>query len=614
MPDIPPFEMPEGALSNTDQILPSQIGYLGLGTPGGETTAITGYCRGAYAFSDGTGLNYFGTITSLYKQTTGGGTITDISRASSTDYGASSTDANAANWEFAEYGDWKLATNGYDVPQVLKVTNFQDLAGAPPAAKFMLIFGERLILGNLSLSLSRGTTATSVANSYFKYKIAGVYYTKTATVAGTALAAGTIPQNKYGLYRFTIDAAGTITCTPAAANFTTGYNSAALAIAAIPAVPANNAEMGYIVVMSTNAAGFVGNTDALMGGTGGNPAAFTNYYVDCTIRSDKMLYWSALADLENWTPSATTGCGYQDMPDMIGEITGIAAISGGFTITSENSISVGWLSRGTDVFNFTLKEQNIGCRAYTVQSANHGIFGMSYRDFIFFDGNTARSIGDGVRYNIFGAVGVPTGIIPVGAISTISMILPAVFSSCQDPTDYIIYWTYFWMSDVGSYSKTITYNWKLGQFTLYQSQDTTAGDAYIINHFYHNPNLLYQQAMVFVIATTVIWRYGYGTAGTSGYLTTREISLRGEDGEMKTIMITGVRPRISGYSTAVAVTTYSRMNEDDTPLETTATIATSSSTSWADLRATGRYHKIKTTLSGGVIKTIDVKYQVAGTR
>lgn len=117
-----------------------------------------------------------------------------------------------------------------------------------------------------SMGLAIGGTTTNVASGAFSFYIAGTKYTKTALPAGTALAAGTIPQNKWGIYRFSINAAGTIAVTPGALNFTTGYASEALAIAALPALPASSADMGYVTVMSTTGGGFIGGTSNLNDG------------------------------------------------------------------------------------------------------------------------------------------------------------------------------------------------------------------------------------------------------------------------------------------------------------------------------------------------------------
>lgn len=126
--------------------------------------------------------------------------------------------------------------------------------------------------------LSMGSTNTAVASIAFDYQIGTTLYSKTAVATGTALAAGTIPADTWGIYRFSVNTSGTITSTAGAANFTTGYGTEALAIAALPAVPANEWNMGYVTVKTAVGNTFIGGTSALEGGTGGNPSSDTNYY------------------------------------------------------------------------------------------------------------------------------------------------------------------------------------------------------------------------------------------------------------------------------------------------------------------------------------------------
>ncbi len=135
-----------------------------------------------------------------------------------------------------------------------------------------------------SPELAIGSTDTQVASGAFDYQIGAAaggvntFKKKGAVAAGTALAAGTIPINKWGVYLVSIDAAGTITVTGGAANGTTGYASEAAAIAALPATPASQAALGYFTVQTHSGTTFIGTTDALAGGTTGNEAAATNYY------------------------------------------------------------------------------------------------------------------------------------------------------------------------------------------------------------------------------------------------------------------------------------------------------------------------------------------------
>ena len=136
-----------------------------------------------------------------------------------------------------------------------------------------------------SAALTFGGTATNVFSTTFGFDIAGTGYSKAAVAAGTPLAAGTIPQNTWGIYKYSIIANGTIASTAAAANFTTGYASEALAIAALPATPAVSAYMGYVAVMSTAVGGFVGGTSNL------NDAGVTANYLSAS-NYTKPYHWN----------------------------------------------------------------------------------------------------------------------------------------------------------------------------------------------------------------------------------------------------------------------------------------------------------------------------------
>lgn len=125
-------------------------------------------------------------------------------------------------------------------------------------------------------ALSRGTTVT-LASSQCVITIAGVPVSVAATTAQALGALGTIPASLWGIIGVDAVAAGTISFVSGAANYGAGYATEALAIAAAPAKTTNKARIGYLTILAS-ASGFVVGTDALAGGTGGNPATTTNYY------------------------------------------------------------------------------------------------------------------------------------------------------------------------------------------------------------------------------------------------------------------------------------------------------------------------------------------------
>lgn len=144
-------------------------------------------------------------------------------------------------------------------------------------------------------TLARGTTVT-LATGAQTIQIAGVPSAITAQTAQAFGALGTIPASKWGLISVERVAAGTTTFVSAAANYTTGYTTEALAIAALPAISANKVRVGYVTILAT-ASTFVVGTDALAGGTGGNPATTTNYYNDPSIYGQAALTAKQIGDM-----------------------------------------------------------------------------------------------------------------------------------------------------------------------------------------------------------------------------------------------------------------------------------------------------------------------------
>jgi len=124
---------------------------------------------------------------------------------------------------------------------------------------------------------SIGTTVT-LAVSASVVAINGVIGAAlTAETAKAFGSLGTIPTATWGLIVIERIANSTTSFVSAAANYSTGYATEALAIAAMPAQSASKAVVGYLTILAASP-GWVAGTDALAGGTGGTPATTTNYY------------------------------------------------------------------------------------------------------------------------------------------------------------------------------------------------------------------------------------------------------------------------------------------------------------------------------------------------
>lgn len=144
----------------------------------------------------------------------------------------------------------------------------------------------RTYLGDGLLQI--GTLAIDAVPEKFKtttvalYRITGVGFRKAATTALTFTAAHVVTASKFGIILVQINDAGTISTKVPAATPTTAmaYNTAALALAALPSPDASNIALGYIAI-ANNAGDWTANTDDLTNGSDVTTATF----VDATVLS-----------------------------------------------------------------------------------------------------------------------------------------------------------------------------------------------------------------------------------------------------------------------------------------------------------------------------------------
>ncbi len=141
-------------------------------------------------------------------------------------------------------------------------------------------------------ALAIGSTKPDMATALFHYFIGGKHYIKAAVAAGSGLGTDTVPQDKYGAVALEIGADGTIDAIVAADN-ATGYTTAALALAAIPAASSGHARIGTVTVVKATGT-FVFNTTDLDEGT------TTTVYTDATTLANEISE-SAPATLSNAT-------------------------------------------------------------------------------------------------------------------------------------------------------------------------------------------------------------------------------------------------------------------------------------------------------------------------
>lgn len=136
-----------------------------------------------------------------------------------------------------------------------------DLESVRTLANSLLVSLTAFVSGGMlsSAALAIGSTNTAVATGLFLYSVAGVIYSKAAVAAGTAPGNDVIPQSKYGAVAFDIGVDGTIDAVEASAN-ATGYNTAALAVAGLPAAASAHVRIGYVTATKSDGAFTFGTT------------------------------------------------------------------------------------------------------------------------------------------------------------------------------------------------------------------------------------------------------------------------------------------------------------------------------------------------------------------
>lgn len=146
LPDFIPFNMPEGGLVDCKNLLPyNEYWSPALDKVAYSSTAVSGVPRSVAEFraDDGNRYQFIGTTTKIYRLETDK-SLTDVSLA-----GGYATLENTWNW--TQYGQWVLAVNYDNVPQVLKTfatgSAFANLAGSPPQAKYILFNNGHVIMG-----------------------------------------------------------------------------------------------------------------------------------------------------------------------------------------------------------------------------------------------------------------------------------------------------------------------------------------------------------------------------------------------------------------------------------------------------------------------------------
>lgn len=117
------------------------------------------------------------------------------------------------------------------------------------------------------------STPEQMAATISRFRVGGKYVEKAAATAITFSAAHVVSASKFGVILIQTDNAGTLsTKVPSS---TQAYNSAALAVAALPAADASKLALGYVII-AAKAATWTANTDDLTNGSDLTTATFVS--------------------------------------------------------------------------------------------------------------------------------------------------------------------------------------------------------------------------------------------------------------------------------------------------------------------------------------------------
>jgi hypothetical protein len=147
-PDQPPLET--GVSRNMLNVLPlTKASVAPCKSLQPVTDALAARCQGAASMrsTNGTIKTFAGTATALFFQD--GTALTDATRT----VGGAYATPDYLFWEMIKYGNLCVAVNGVDAAQKFAIntdTNFSALGGSPPIARHLAVWGNYLVMGNLS--------------------------------------------------------------------------------------------------------------------------------------------------------------------------------------------------------------------------------------------------------------------------------------------------------------------------------------------------------------------------------------------------------------------------------------------------------------------------------
>lgn len=147
-PDVADYQSPFSSFLLN--VLPRGDGYGPVKDFGAYSQPLPAQCRGFFKAlkTDGSLAIFAGTSNKLYLMNNNTGAWTDVSLGSSTYSPVSSTD----NWQFVQFGNFVIAVQVNVTPQVYDLTsstNFANLTGSPPQARYISVINRFVVLSGL---------------------------------------------------------------------------------------------------------------------------------------------------------------------------------------------------------------------------------------------------------------------------------------------------------------------------------------------------------------------------------------------------------------------------------------------------------------------------------
>lgn len=339
------------------------------------------------------------------------------------------------------------------------------------------------------------------------------------------------------------------------------------------------------------------------------------YVNESAVANSKKLVWSAFESLENWTPALATGCGFQEIADSDGGMTGLAVAGTTLLIFFENSITTGYYSGAPYTFGFNTNFfHGIGAIPNTMVSVGELCYFFDRKDFYVTDGSTVKSIGNGVRNTILSGI-------DIGHANRIS--------TCHDTRRGLIMWAVpTTESTDGSPNRIIIYNYNKARWTyiddalqcllpvhtgatLLDDLDATYAELDLIP-YYADSNVWLDASAATGCITSTGYVASYTGSAKAGVIETGDV--RDEQGHIMTI--TGVHPLIKTPSAGtVSVRVGHRMQEQDS-VAYSASVAVGSTSNRAVVRNSGRLLRVELTTANhlGIAPVIEADIVAQGRR